>query len=152
MLDDPDLREPALRGLGAFNDSKTPTTILQHFPKMNSAEKQAALGTLASRPAYALALLDAIDQKRISRSDVSAFTARQLQDLRDPKVGERLSKIWGQIRTSSADRKALISKYKNMLTADVVAKADAGGAVAPASEILWRTLVRRGAEGFNSRL
>jgi hypothetical protein len=26
------------------------------------------------------------------------------------------------------------------------------GAVAPASEILWRTLVRRGAEGFNSRL
>jgi putative heme-binding domain-containing protein len=126
LMDDPVLREPAVRGLAAFNDPKTPAIILQSFARMSAQEKQASLSTLASRPAYALALLDAIDHKIISRNDVSAFTARQLQDLRDPKVSERLAKMWGQIRSSSAERKALIAKYKNMLTPDVVAKADAG--------------------------
>jgi putative heme-binding domain-containing protein len=87
-------------------------------------EKQAALGTLASRPAYALALLDAIEEKRVPRGDVSAFTARQLQDLKDKRVTERLAKVWGQLRQTPAAKKALIAKYKDLLTPDVLSKAD----------------------------
>jgi putative heme-binding domain-containing protein len=92
---------------------------------LKAQEKQDAIATLSSRPTYALALLDAIDQKKIPRDDVSVFTARQLQDLKDKQVNERLAKVWGTIRTTPGEKKAQITKYKKLLTAEVLAKADA---------------------------
>jgi putative heme-binding domain-containing protein len=87
-------------------------------------EKQDAINTLASRPSYALALLTAIERKQVPRADVSAFTARQLKDLRDRRVTEKLDKVWGQIRQTSAEKKNLITKYKALLTPQVLAGAN----------------------------
>src|SRR5262249_17722075 len=87
-------------------------------------ERQEALTTLASRPAYALALLDAVERKAISRSDVSPFTARQLANLRNPEVSKRLEKVWGQVRQTPEEKKKLIEKYKRQLTTEVLAKAN----------------------------
>src|SRR5262249_35171671 len=80
LLDDAAIRGPVLRALAAYNSPEVSTSILRVYAGLGHDEKQAALGTLASRPAYALALLDAVEQKRVPRADVSAFTARQLQD------------------------------------------------------------------------
>jgi putative membrane-bound dehydrogenase-like protein len=126
LLDEAPMRGPALRALAAYDDDGVPATILRRYPSLAAAEKQDALATLASRPRYALALLEALDKKRLPRSDVSAFTARQLQDLRDKKVTDRLAQVWGQIRPSPAQKKALIAKYKGLLTAEAMAKADRG--------------------------
>lgn len=124
LLDEPGLRGPALRSLAAYKNDDTPKRILHVYPKLTAAEKQDAISTLASRPQYALALLDAVEQKRIPRGDVTPFTARQLLDLKNNVIKDRLEKVWGSLRKSPAEKLALIDRYKKMLTPDVLAKAD----------------------------
>ena len=49
--------------------------ILTRYAKFTAEEKADAVATLGSRPAYALALLDAMEKKQVPTSDVSAFQA-----------------------------------------------------------------------------
>ena len=58
------------------------------------------------------------------RRDVSVFVARQMQGMKDKRVGERLAKVWGQLQPASAQRTALTTKYKGVLSDDALAKAD----------------------------
>jgi len=78
LLMDSSLRGPALRGLAAYADETTPKLILRHYSSFTDVEKSDAVQTLASRPAYALALLAALERGQVARRDLSAFTARQL--------------------------------------------------------------------------
>jgi putative membrane-bound dehydrogenase-like protein len=124
LLDDAKLRGPALRGLAAFGEPSTPALILKHYGEFASSEKADALQTLASRPAYALALLDAVEAGQVPRRDVSAFTVRQIQSLKDKQVAQRLEKVWGVIRPASAEKAKLATRYKSLLTADTLKQAD----------------------------
>jgi putative heme-binding domain-containing protein len=94
------------------------------YPKLAAADKQAALATLSARPAYVLALLDAIAEKRLPREDLTAFTVRQLARLNDPRVTQRLNEVWGTIRETSADKAALLAKYKQQFQAAALAEAN----------------------------
>jgi len=118
------IRDEAIRGLAAFDDSGTPALLLRIYPKLTEAEKEDAVQTLASRPAWALALLDAVENGTVPRRDVSVFLARQLQGMKDKRVPERLAKVWGQLQPVSAQRAALTAKYKALLTDAAVGKAD----------------------------
>jgi putative membrane-bound dehydrogenase-like protein len=124
QLADPVVRGPALRGLAAFADEKTPGLILGAFSTFTEEEKSDAVHTLASRPAYALALLDAVERGQVPRTDVSAFTARQMLGLKNKQVTERLEKVWGTIRPASKDKAALMEKYKKQLTPHVLKAAN----------------------------
>src|SRR5262249_12486538 len=59
LLDDPGLRGPAIRALAAYNDPATPRALLKRYTALSPAERDDAIATLASRPAWASALLDA---------------------------------------------------------------------------------------------
>ena len=124
LVADKALRAEAIRGLAAFNDPGTPALLLKAYPTLTDAEKGDAVQTLASRPAWALELLDAIEKGTVPRRDVSAFVARQMQGLKDRRVGERLAKVWGKLQPASAQRAALTAKYKAILTDDALARAD----------------------------
>jgi putative heme-binding domain-containing protein len=124
LLNDKALRAPAIRALAAFSHEETPEKLLKLYPMLNPAEKQDAITTLSARPKYALALLDAIDRKAIPRTEVSAFTARQLDEMHDPQVTAKLTKVWGQIRQTSQEKKALFAKYQGLLTGEALAQAD----------------------------
>jgi putative heme-binding domain-containing protein len=124
LIEDRALRGAALRGLAAYADEETPELILRHYPSFTAAEKTDAVLTLASRPAYAHALLTALEQGRVARRDVSAFTARQLLALKDPDINARLARVWGTVRPALQDKARLLVKYKALLTADALAKAD----------------------------
>jgi putative heme-binding domain-containing protein len=110
------LRGAALRGLASFDDPKIPTAILQSYPGLTSEERRDALGTMVARLPWAKALLAAIDQKTVARSELAAPLARQLQDFKDADVDQWLAKNWGTVRTSSADKQKEIAKYKTFLT------------------------------------
>lgn len=115
----------ALRGLAAFAHEATPQAILACYEKYGLAEKQDAIATLTSRPAYALALLDAIEKGTVPRGDVTAFTARQINTFPDEALRKRLIDVWGEVRESSADGQKLIAKYKGVLSSDSIITADA---------------------------
>src|SRR5262249_13577471 len=78
----------------------------------------------ASRKEYALELLNAVEKKVVSRSDISAFLARQLYSLGDPQVTERLRKVWGEVRDSTPQKREQIARYRKLLTPAFLKKAD----------------------------
>jgi putative heme-binding domain-containing protein len=118
------MRASALQALAAYADPKTPALILERYAKLDADEKSDAISTLASRPAYALALLDAVADKTVARQDLSAFAVRQLLALNDKKVTARVNEVWGTLRPASQEKAALTVKYKKLLTADALRQAN----------------------------
>src|SRR5262249_44171144 len=124
LLDDKDLRAEAIRGLAEFANPVIPELLLNRYAKLSDAEKSDVIQTLSSRPAFALALLDAVETKTVPARDITPFTARQIQKLKDPNVGKRLEQVWGVIRPAAQEKAKLSARYKELLTAETVKKAD----------------------------
>jgi putative membrane-bound dehydrogenase-like protein len=115
LVAEPALRGPVLRALANYDDAKTPEIILAHWKYYKSDELRDALNTLVSRPAYANALLDAIAAKKLQPSDVSADIIKAMTNLPDESIEERITKVWGSIRTTPAEKKKLIADWKKKL-------------------------------------
>ncbi|HEX7447516.1 MAG TPA: PVC-type heme-binding CxxCH protein [Pirellulales bacterium] len=126
LLDEPAMCGAALRGLAALDDDSVPAMILKAYSSLAGADRDDALSTLASRPAFALALLDAIERGTVARGDLSAFVVRQLAGMNNPDVARRLREVWGEVRETSADKAATIARYKPLLTPERLNTADRG--------------------------
>jgi putative heme-binding domain-containing protein len=116
LITDPTLSGPALRGLAQYDDAQAPSAILKAYAALGPEPKRDALATLASRPAYAQALIAAVKDKRISTGDIPAPTVRQLRSLRDPGVTAAVAEIWGVVRNTPADRIKEIADWRKKLT------------------------------------
>jgi putative membrane-bound dehydrogenase-like protein len=116
LLADKDLRRTALRGLAAYPDEKTPKLILARYPELSPDERADAVATLAARTDTALVLLDAVENKAIPRSDVSAFAARAMYARNDPTLTARLKAVWGEVRDTAPQKQEQLAKYKAQLT------------------------------------
>ncbi|HVC95619.1 MAG TPA: c-type cytochrome, partial [Pirellulales bacterium] len=124
LLADQGLRRTALRGLASLDHPATPRQVLARYAELSAEEKQEAIATLASRKDFALALLDAVEQKQVARADLSAYAARQLHALGDARVTERLRALWGEVRDSPPETKKQIARYKKLLTPEYLKNAD----------------------------
>jgi putative membrane-bound dehydrogenase-like protein len=124
LLSDSTLRAAAIRGLANYADDKSLAVLLELYPKLTADEKADAVQTLSSRAAYASALLDAVEKGTVPKGDITAFTARQIAGLKDKAVVEKLGKVWGEVKTGTANAKAKIAEYKNKVTAADIAKGD----------------------------
>jgi len=112
LLEDKNLSRAAIRALARLNDPATPKRLLQRYARLSPEAREDVISTLTSRPAYALALLEAIEAKAVPRGDVSAFWARQMAALNDATVKKRLEAVWGTLRPPAQERVALLNKYK----------------------------------------
>lgn len=117
LVQDPQLRGDALRGLAAYDDPHTPRVILDAYAQLAPAERRDALATLTSRPAYAQELLSAIERGLLVPSDVSADLVRNLRNLQDESLNRRIGEVWGMVRDTDEDKAGLIAQYTTMLTA-----------------------------------
>jgi putative heme-binding domain-containing protein len=124
LLADRTMRGPALRGLAAFSDPGTPALILGRYASFSDADKADAVATLASRPAYARALLDAMEKGKVPRRDLSPFVARQILGLGDKELTARLNKVWGSIRQTAKDRAILLARYRALVKPAALKKAN----------------------------
>jgi putative membrane-bound dehydrogenase-like protein len=115
LIAEPALRGEALRGLGVYDDPKTPEVVLRTYAGLNPAEKRDALNTLASRAAYGKALIEAVAVKKIAAAEVPADVVRQLRNLHDKDLEKRIGQVWGTVRATSADRAALMARYRGLL-------------------------------------
>ena len=125
LLAEPKLRRIALRGLAVSSDAATPNRVLALYADFSADEKQAAIATLSARKEYAAALLDAVAAKSVPRSDISAFSARQLLALGDERITSRLREVWGDVRETPAKKQEQIAKFKAMVPAGALVRADA---------------------------
>ena len=117
LLKEPAVRGAALRGLAAYDDAKTPVAILELLPTLPPAEKRDALGTLASRLAFARPLVAALAAGKLAAKDLPADLVRQLRNYQQADLNTALDQHWGAARESSADKKAEMERYRKLLTA-----------------------------------
>ena len=117
LLDDASMRGHALRGFAAYDHEQVPPVILKLYPSLTPAEKRDALGTLAARVAYASALLDAVAAGVVPRAELSADLIRQLRNLKDPALENRIVEVWGNFNDTPEERLRLIREYQRLVTA-----------------------------------
>ncbi|MCI0699829.1 MAG: DUF1080 domain-containing protein [Planctomycetia bacterium] len=115
VLGDKELRGAALRGLASFDHPKTPSAILAEYGNFTLTEKRDAIGTLASRTAYAKELMAAVAAKKIPATDISAETVRLLRGYQDKDIDKQITDLWGVVRDTPEERKKLIAQWKPKL-------------------------------------
>jgi putative heme-binding domain-containing protein len=125
-LAEPALRGPAIRALASLDDPATPAAILAQYDRLGDGEKRDAIGTLSARPKFAVALLDAVDSRKVPRTDLHAHDVRQLLRFRDSAVEKRVREVWGEVRETSAEKQAEAARWKSTLGAKDLAAADPG--------------------------
>lgn len=123
-LDAPPLRAQAIRALAAYEHPDVAPRLIALYPSLPPEQRQDAINTLAARPASAMQLLAAIDDKQIPAADVHAYTIRQLRSFENAELNERIAASWGTVRESSGDKRQQIESLKAELTKDRLAAAD----------------------------
>ncbi|QDU79312.1 Cytochrome c [Polystyrenella longa] len=125
LLDEETMRGPALVSLAAFENEAIPSEILSRFTKMPLVDQQKAIGTLTSRPDYALKLLDAMEKEEIERNALSAFYVRQILSHKQENLTKRLEEVWGTIGQTDEAKQEQIDSLTKLFTADNISNADA---------------------------
>lgn len=117
----------AIEALGAIRKPGVAPSLIATYPGLTGESQLAAINTLVTNPAYAKALLSALDSGAIPKNAVTAFHARQIQSFKGEQHDElrkRLAKVWGSTKTSSTEKRQLIKHFQDQLLPDVLAKAD----------------------------
>jgi putative heme-binding domain-containing protein len=115
LLTTKELAGAALRGLALYDDPQTPTIVIGAYAGFDQSQRRDAVNTLASRPAYALALLNAVEQKKIVAADLSGDLIRQMRSLKNAEVDGLITKVWGISRDTPEEKAKLITSLKTML-------------------------------------
>ena len=120
------LNATAVRGLALFDDPEIGRSLAANYKAFHHSERAAVLDTLVSRPAFARALLDAMAGGKVPPAELTAFHARQIRSLNQPELDRRLAEVWGELRDSGPEKRALIARIKPQLSPAVLAAADPG--------------------------
>ncbi len=124
LLDNGELRLSAIEALAAFDQVEIAATLIKQYPDFKSPDQLATVNTLTANPKFARILLDAIAAKTVPSQAVTAYHARQIMTFKNKELTKHLRKVWGKLGSSSVEKKALIQKWQDQLTPDVLAKAD----------------------------
>jgi len=124
LFADPVIQKDVFAALAAVPSDDTPPAIIAGYQALPAEARQAAIATLVSRPAWTLALLNAIGAGGVPRGDLSAFTVGQLARSNDKQVLKKLEAVWGTVRVTPADRQAEFAAWRTRLGPEAMKKAD----------------------------
>jgi len=126
LLKELDLAPDAVRGLASLGDPATSTILLNSYPGLRSSSaKTEVINALASRPAFAGALFEAVRSGVIRRQDVGPLQVRQMRSFQDPQMDRQLTELWPELRPRSAEKEQQLARYRKRLTPERLASANA---------------------------
>lgn len=129
------LRGAALRGFAAYQEKNTIDTIVAVYSKLTPEEKRDALGTIASRPAWAKSFVWLLDGQQIPRADFSVALVRQLRAFKDHDLDDALDRHFGKMAGTTTDKQPEIAEIKKWLTPEYIR----GGNAPHGREVFNRT-------------
>ena len=121
LIDEPSLTLSAIRGYAVVRNDEAPAVLISRYSKLNAQQQRAVVETLASRKAYAEALLEALKMNQIQSTSIPVQVARSLKNL----LGKKFTDVYGALPVVGAEREHLIKKYKKLCKPSAVAAADA---------------------------
>lgn len=119
-----ELTHSVLRGMARLDQAEIPSLVLKKFPGMDPQARKLAIDLLSGRLPYAKQLLTAIETRQVPVSMLTASHARRMASFEDPELSEQLKRVWGTVRSSSAEKLAQIDRLRHELTAEVISSAD----------------------------
>lgn len=124
------VRVALLAGLETIDNPKTPKHVLAAYPKWSPAVKKRAVGLLTARPAWALALLTAVDAGTVPKADVTVDQVRPVLAFRNADLTKLVEKHWGKIGPAAAgEKQARVTTLSAMLAKSGPGDPAAGRAV-----------------------
>ncbi|MDO8541912.1 MAG: DUF1080 domain-containing protein [Opitutaceae bacterium] len=115
LLDDRALRTAVIPLLANASDARAAASgLIERFNTFSDADRNAALGVLTGRPAFALPLLRAIESGAFDKKQITALHARQLRNLRNREVTTTLDRVWGRATESSAATREAITRMRQV--------------------------------------
>lgn len=129
-INDRILAVDVVRGLAFYDDAGVSARLISRW-RNAPIDRPVVIDSLVARPKHAADLLDAVADGTIPRDAISPFQARQIENHADPKLSDRLRKLWGNIRESSEVKQKESDRWKAFLTEERLQAADplAGKAV-----------------------
>ncbi|MEP4077419.1 PVC-type heme-binding CxxCH protein [Haloferula sp.] len=124
LLNTRPLNSTAAEGLATFDDPKVAQALLAKLGKFHSTEQEKVLGILCSRPSYARVLLERIEAEKFSANRLSAFHARQIDNLSDESLSALLRKVRGTSGLTDQAKRDFIESTRQKLTPETLAQAD----------------------------
>lgn len=112
LLDSSDFQAAVAMVRQADDPAAAAEMLIQRFDKLDTKSRPALLEMLCSRADLALPLLHASLDNRFDRKNLTSLHARQLANLKDPKVNKLEESIWGRSKESSDDVKQKIASYR----------------------------------------
>ncbi len=126
LLNHRELGIDAVRGLAAVHHPDTAKLLVENFNKIGPPAKYEAANTLASRVEFAQVLLQGVADNKVERRFISPFLLRQIQTLGNEALSAKVNELWPELKQLSADKQKKIATWKEKLTTDTLAKANAG--------------------------
>jgi putative membrane-bound dehydrogenase-like protein len=105
---DTPVRLAALTSLQRYDDPAIAATILELYAKAWQEQpdlRSAAQTLLASRPAWALAFLQAVDAGMIAQRSIPLDVVRTIKHHADERIAKLVEKHWGKIQPATAEAK-----------------------------------------------
>lgn len=114
----------AIRGLSRYDDVRVPKELLRAYASARHDHRPAIIETLAARPDYAMALLDAVEQGKVDAATIPATAAAVIAGHGDAALTKKLESAWGVVSSTPKEQQQLISKYRSQLTPQRLGKAN----------------------------
>jgi putative heme-binding domain-containing protein len=99
------VRTPALLAVQRYEAPEVGAAVLGQYPHMPPALQDRARDVLVSRPWWCAAVLAAVEKGSVPAKDFSLEQVRRVLLHRDPKLNERVEKLWGQVRPATSREK-----------------------------------------------
>lgn len=111
-----ELRERALGALGPIEGPEVAEVILGVYDRLPPAQQGRAIDLLCQRPAWGLALVQAVESQRIPRKVVGVNALRRLLASKDRALVERVEALWGKVRPGrNEQRELVVGQMRNFL-------------------------------------
>lgn len=124
LLGDARMNVLAAQGLANFDDPEVGKALVKRYRNFRAPNRPQLMSILVSRKTFAMPMLDAIDQGKIKRADLTVYQVRQLTSLQDDELNQRLSSAWGEVQDTPEAIRAEIEKLKSELNPTHLATAD----------------------------
>jgi putative membrane-bound dehydrogenase-like protein len=95
------LQMEALRALASFDSPQVPTRVLEQWSKLSPSLRKEAVLLLTGRKPWAMALMQALQAKRVDRAELTENDVKRILALRDPELTKATEAAWGKMRESS---------------------------------------------------
>jgi putative membrane-bound dehydrogenase-like protein len=107
----------AIRALGEMGANAFPQDILGRWTELSPSVRRATAETLASRDAWADALVSALERKDIQAGDVAPTAIRTLTRSKaaNGMLARRAAEVFGRVRDADADKARIIAAKKRMI-------------------------------------